>query len=170
MRMQTSGLRSLYCPVERSTSTPQKTLSLTPGHGGLHFDATFPPCRRPSGAAYLRMKQFRLALIVFASAAGLVRAQEGEERRAPPIEIPDFSNLDEYIYEPKSTVRFGYRYVRGAKTSFAGTGRVVAAEDPGPATGANLNRVYHDGAVRPDARAVGRVDSSGNPIIDPATN
>jgi hypothetical protein len=115
------------------------------------------------------MKQFRLALVVFASAVGIVHAQD-EERRAPPVEIPDFSNLDEYIYVPKSTVHFGYRYLSGAKTSFAGQGRLPAPEDPGPATGANLTRVYHDGAVRPDARVVGRFDSAGNPIIDPSTN
>lgn len=114
------------------------------------------------------MKLFRLALLVLAT-AGFLRAQD-EERRAPPVEIPDFSNLDEYIYEPKSTVRFGFRYLGGAKTSFAGQGRIPAPEDPGPATGANLARVYHDGAVRPDARAVARLDSSGNPIIDPTTN
>src|SRR6187402_2622854 len=107
------------------------------------------------------MKQFRLALVVFASAVGIVHAQD-EERRAPPVEIPDFSNLDEYIYEPKSTVRFGFRYVSGAKTSFTGQGRLPAPEDPGAATGANLTRVYHDGAVRPDSRVLGRFDNSGN--------
>ena len=47
---------------------------------------------------------------------------------------PDgFSNLDEYIYEPKSTVRFGFRYVSGAKTSFSGQGRIPSPEDPGAA-------------------------------------
>ena len=112
------------------------------------------------------MKHLRLALLLSLSVTGLALAQE-EERRAPPVEIPDFSNLDEYIYEPKSTVRFGFRYLSGVKTSFAGTGRIAAPEDPGPITGANLTRVYHDGAVRPDARTVARLDSSGNPVIDP---
>lgn len=115
------------------------------------------------------MKQFRLVLIALASAYGIAHAQD-EERRAPPIEIPDFSNLDEYIYEPKSTVRFGFRYISGAKTSFTGSGQLPSPENPGPATGANLTRVYHDGAVRPDGRTVGRLDNSGNPIIDPTTN
>lgn len=113
------------------------------------------------------MKQFRLVLVVLASAVGHVFAQQDEERRAPPVEIPDFSNLDEYIYEPKSTVIFGFRYVSGAKSSFSGTGRIPSPEDPGPATGANLSRVYHDGAVQPDARTVARLDASGNPVIDP---
>lgn len=115
------------------------------------------------------MKHLRFALIAFASTAGLGYAQD-EERRAPPVEIPDFSNLDEYIYEPKSTVRFGFRYLSGAKTSFSGQGRIPSPEDPGAATGANLLRVYHDGSVQPDARVVARLDSGGNPIIDPQTN
>src|SRR5688572_7217439 len=118
---------------------------------------------------FLRMKSFRFALIALVSAVGVANAQD-EERRAPPVEIPDFSNLDEYIYEPKSTVRFGFRYISGAKTSFSGQGRIPSPEDPGAATGANVARVYHDGSVLPDARVVARLDSGGNPIIDPQTN
>lgn len=115
------------------------------------------------------MKYLRIALIALATALGAVLAQE-EERRAPPIEIPDFSNLDEYIYEPKSVVTFGFRYIGGAKASFSGQGRIPAPEDPGALLGANLLRTYHDGAVRPDARVVARLDASGNPIIDPQSN
>jgi hypothetical protein len=115
------------------------------------------------------MKHLRLALVAFASTLGLAYAQD-EERRAPPVEIPDFSNLDEYIYEPKSTVRFGFRYLSGAKTSFSGQGRIPSPEEPGAATGANQLRAYHDGSVQPDARVVARLDSGGNPIIDPQTN
>jgi hypothetical protein len=114
------------------------------------------------------MKHLRLAFVALASLAGVAFAQD-EERRAPPVEIPDFSNLDEYIYEPKSTVTFGFRYISGAKTSFFGQGRIPSPEDPGPATGANLLRIYHDGSVRPDARVVARLDSAGNPVIDPQT-
>jgi hypothetical protein len=114
------------------------------------------------------MKQLRLALVVFASSLGLAYAQD-EERRAPPVEIPDFSNLDEYIYEPKSTVTLGIRRLSGAKTSFSGQGKINAAEDPGPVTGANLLRAYHDGSVQPDTRVAPRLDTSGNPIIDPQT-
>jgi hypothetical protein len=115
------------------------------------------------------MKHLRLALFAFVSAVGPASAQE-EERRGPPVEIPDFSNLDEYIYEPKSTVRFGFRYISGAKTSFAGQGKIPSPEDASEATGANLTRVYHDGAVRTDGRALARLDSSGNPIVDPQSN
>ncbi len=115
------------------------------------------------------MKPFRLALLAVVSSLGIAHAQE-EDRRAPPVEIPDFSNLDEYIYEPRSTVRFGFRRISGAKTSFSGRGSLLAPENPGAATGANLDRAYHDGGVRPDARVVARLDSGGNPIIDPQTN
>src|SRR6185295_17797700 len=117
----------------------------------------------------LCMKHLRLAVFAFVSTLGLASAQD-EERRAPPVEIPDFSNLDEYFYEPKSTVTFGFRYISGAKTSFSGRGRLPSPEDPGLASGANLKRVYHDGAVQPDARVVARLDSSGNPVIDPQAN
>ena len=115
------------------------------------------------------MKHLRLALFSVLTLAGPMLAQD-EERRGPPIEIPDFSNLDEYLYEPRSTLRFGFRYIGGPKTSFSGTGRLPSPQDPGPATGANLSRVYHDGAVQPDARTVARLDSSGNPVIDPQAN
>ncbi|WP_414663096.1 hypothetical protein [Horticoccus sp. 23ND18S-11] len=115
------------------------------------------------------MKHLRFALFAAVSTLGLAHAQD-EERRAPPVEIPDFSNLDEYIYEPKSTVRFGFRYISGAKTSFSGQGRILSPENPGERTGANLQRVYHDGSVQPDSRTVARLDSSGNPIIDPQSN
>ncbi len=114
------------------------------------------------------MKLLRLALVAFASTLGLAYAQD-EERRAPPVEIPDFSNLDEYIYEPKSTVTFGFRYVSGAKTRFSGQGRISAPENPGDLTGANLTRNYHNGTVQPDSRTVVRTDSAGNPVIDPDT-
>ena len=115
------------------------------------------------------MKFSRFILLAVLAAMPAAFAQD-EERRAPPVEIPDFSNLDEYIYEPKSVLAFGFRYIGGAKTSFSGTGRIPSPEDPGSATGANLLRVYHDGRVQPDARTVARLDGSGNPIIDPQSN
>jgi hypothetical protein len=115
------------------------------------------------------MKYFRAAVVVFASLLSFARAQDEEDqsRRTPPVEIPDFSNLDEYIYEPKSTVTLGFRHLSGAKTKFSGQGSIASPENPGPATGANLDRIYHDGSVHPDARSTARLDASGNPIIDP---
>jgi hypothetical protein len=116
------------------------------------------------------MKYLRLALVIFASALEVAHAQdEGEERHAPPTEIPDFSNLDEYIYEPKSTVVLGFRHLSGPKTKFSGHGTINAPESPGDATSANIARVYHDGSVSPDARTEARLDASGNPVIDPQT-
>lgn len=111
------------------------------------------------------MKQFRLALVVFASALGLARAQD-EQNRQPPTEIPDFSNLDEYIYEPKSTLIIGMRYLSGAKTQFSGRGLLAAPEAPTDATTPNIIRTYHDGSVSVDARGGNRVDGGNNPIID----
>ncbi len=108
----------------------------------------------------------RLLLVIFASACAFVRGQE-EERHAPPIEIPDFSNLDEYIYEPKSTVRFGFRNLSGAKVQFSGGGLIPSPRDPGAATGANLQHFYHDGAVLTNSRTTPRKDSEGNPMLDP---
>ena len=115
------------------------------------------------------MKHLRYALFALAATLGVAFAQD-EERRAPPIEIPDFSNLDEYIYEPKSVVTLGFRYITGAKMSFFGSGKIPPPEDPGLAIGGNLSRAYHDGRVQPDARTVARLDGSGNPIIDPQSN
>lgn len=112
------------------------------------------------------MKQLRSALFALVAVTGIAHAQQEEERRAPPVEIPDFSNLDEYVYEPKSILTIGIRHVSGAKTKFSGQGRINSPEDPGAATGANLTRVYHDGAVRPDARLTSRIDGSGNPLLD----
>lgn len=116
------------------------------------------------------MKQFRLALVVFASALGLVRAQDDQQSRQPPTEIPDFSNLDEYTYEPKSTLMFGLRRLSGAKMQFSGKGLLAAPEAATDATSINILRSYHDGAVSPDARVAARVDINGNPVIDSSGN
>jgi hypothetical protein len=122
--------------------------------------------RRPTVALSHRMKHLRLALVVAASAVGVVYAQD-ESRRGPPVDIPDFSNLDEYIYEPKSTATLGVRRLSGPKASFSGQGTIASPQDPGPATGANLARFYHDGSVQPDTRVAPRLDAGGNPAIDP---
>lgn len=114
------------------------------------------------------MKHFRLSLVVFAAALGLARAQD-EQSRQPPTEIPDFSNLDEYVYEPKSTLIIGVRRLSGAKTQFFGSGKLVAPEIAGDASTANLLRNYHDGIVSADARTASRYDVGGNPIIDPSS-
>jgi hypothetical protein len=97
------------------------------------------------------MKHLRLVFSLGAVAIGCLHAQE--ERQAPPTEIPDFSNLDEYIYVPKSTLQFGFRNLSGPKTSFSGKGKLLTNEQSGSVAGANEARVYHDGSVSPDSRS-----------------
>ena len=88
------------------------------------------------------MKHFRLALVVLASALGLARAQDEQQNRQPPTEIPDFSNLDEYVYEAKSTLIIGVRRLSGAKTSFFGSGKLAAPEIATDAT--TMARSYRE--------------------------
>ncbi|WP_146180340.1 hypothetical protein [Opitutus sp. ER46] len=105
------------------------------------------------------------------SAFSVARAQESDEQRQrPPTEIPDFSNLDEYIYEPKSSVRLGFRSLGGVTASFSGTGSIQTPEDFNQdLTRTDITRSYHDGTVSPDARTTARLDDYGNPMIDPHT-
>jgi len=114
------------------------------------------------------MRHLRLALVVFASSLCPAHAQD-EQQAKPPTEIPDFSNLDDYIYTPRSTMTVGYRLLSGAKMKFSGTGKLASAEDPGALNLANIARAYHDGAIHLDSRATTRVDADGNPVSDPAT-
>jgi hypothetical protein len=120
------------------------------------------------------MKYRRLAaLLAFATVAVLARAQDEETKQRPPTEIPDFSNLDEYIYEPKSKVQLSFRHLSGAKTQFFGKGAILAPEVPALPdwkTNPSLDRVYHDGSVSPDKRSALRVDQGGNVITDPQAN
>ena len=97
------------------------------------------------------MNSLRLILVLGLSASSLLWAQE--ERQAPPTEIPDFSNLDEYIYVPKSTMQFGARNMSGPKTSFSGKGKLSTNVQSGSSDGSNESRTYHDGLVSPDARS-----------------
>lgn len=113
------------------------------------------------------MKYRRLAVLTLLSVLPLAHAQdEDQQSQKPPTEIPDFSNLDEYIYEPKSTVILGFRHLSASKVQFSGTGTIPALVDPSPGAG---GRYYNDGAVRTDTRSAPQLDSSGNPMIDPTT-
>ena len=60
----------------------------------------------------------------------------------------------------------GFRYISGAKTSFFGQGKVPSPEILGALSGANLQRLYHNGGVQPDGRVVARLDAAGNAILD----
>ncbi len=98
------------------------------------------------------MKYLRLALLSSAVALCALRAQD--EQQKAPTEIPDFTNLDEYIYVPRSKLKFGFRYTSGIKAHFAGQGIIASPEEVSDADRAapNVQRVYHDGTVSPDQR------------------
>lgn len=112
------------------------------------------------------MKFSRLLLLVPAALALVLAAQaqqtddQDQQQQQPPEQIPDFSNLDEYIYVPKSTVNFGYRYITGVRARFSGSG-VIGAPEALPATAPNVSRTYHDGGVGPDGRTVTEDDANG---------
>lgn len=110
------------------------------------------------------MKYLRLPLFVLVCAIGTAHAQD--ERTPPPPQIPDFTNLDDFIYEPKSTVSVGVRLLTGATTSFEGGGQIATPTNPGPETGDDVSRSYRDGSVLPDARTA-PIGGSGNPVSDP---
>lgn len=116
------------------------------------------------------MKSFRFLPLFLLLVPGLARAQDDERQQRPPTEIPDFSNLDEYVYEAKSILTIGVRHLSSAKSNFFGGGTIVSTlDEPGPATGANLLRHYHDGTIQPDARFAPRTDNAGNPVTDPTS-
>jgi hypothetical protein len=111
------------------------------------------------------MRILRFALCgVLLTLAGL-RAAEEEEKPAPPEEIPDFNQLDEYTYVPKSTLSLGARFfIRGPKTTYSGQGAVPSPVDPGDNPFiANVSRTYADGVVAPDARQIPSLNGVGQP-------
>jgi len=116
-----------------------------------HFFGALASNRPPS-----YMKYFRLALISSAAALCALRGQDSDQQQKAPTEIPDFNNLDEYIYVPKSKLKFGFRYGAGVKTTFGGKGTITPPEEilPGAETAPNVSRTYHDGTVGPDTRTV----------------
>lgn len=114
------------------------------------------------------MKRIQFFLVTLLGASAVL-AQD-DENRPPPAPVENlFFATDEMIYIPKNTFSFGIRALSGSKTSFSGTGYVfsdtISIGDP---TGANVQRIYHDGSVSPDAR----VGTDGAPLngIDGKTN
>jgi hypothetical protein len=91
---------------------------------------------------------------------------DDKEQAQAPEEIPDFNNLDEYTYQPKSTLNYGLRFMAGPKVKFGGSGNVVAPsiESVTDLNTPNIYRIYHDGAVDPDGRtlAIGTGSGTGN--------
>src|SRR5476649_2776977 len=117
------------------------------------------------------MRFFRLALCVAClPVAGLLAQQKDEDKGPVPEEIPNFNQLDEYIYVPKTTLSLGERYfLRGPKTTYSGQGLNPSVSAPGADISVpNLLRTYIDGSVSPDSRTVaaptGEGASEGVPI------
>jgi hypothetical protein len=107
------------------------------------------------------MKFFRLALVLSAAAICALHAQDDEKQQKAPTEIPDFNNLDEYIYVPKSTLNYGFRYTSGVKAHFSGKGQVPSVEPLPDRSAPNISRTYHDGEVGPDTRSVQSDNGNG---------
>jgi hypothetical protein len=118
------------------------------------------------------MKRFLPLLCSLAFAVCSLHAQYGapkdaDEDQPPqaPEEIPDFHNLDEYIYQPKSTLEYGMRFMPGPKISFGGMGNIAAPEQIQDDTTPNINRTYHDGEVEPDQRSLNVGSGSGTGTV-----
>lgn len=116
------------------------------------------------------MKFLRLALVCAAASLCVLHAQDDDQQQQkPPTEIPDFNNLDEYIYVPKSNLNYGFRYTTGVRAHFGGNSRILAPEaTPAGFENPNNARVYHDGAVGPDQRSTivdnGNGQNATNPV------
>jgi hypothetical protein len=110
----------------------------------------------------ISMRYLRLALCVACLPVAALRAQQKDEDKGPvPEEIPNFNQLDEYIYVPKSTMSLGTRFfLRGPKTTYSGQGENPSTVNPvdsgdTPTTFIpNTSRTYIDGSVQPDGRTV----------------
>lgn len=103
----------------------------------------------------MRILRFALCAMILPLALRAADDQKEDEKQQPD-EIPNFSQLDEYIYVPKTTLSLGERYfLKGPKTTYTGQGLNPSQVDPGAdATVPNVSRTYIDGSVSPDQRTV----------------
>jgi hypothetical protein len=104
------------------------------------------------------MRFLRVALCIACLPVAAVRADDAKEEKQAPEDIPNFNQLDEYIYIPKSTLSIGTRfYFRGPKTTYSGQGTNPSTVNPGADDTVlvpNISRTYIDGTVEPDQRMV----------------
>jgi hypothetical protein len=115
------------------------------------------------------MPQFRLFCLLAVLAPCALRAQygdqggdQGSEQKAPPEdEIPDFGNLNDYIYQPKTTLNFGFRNMSGVKASFSGSAIVLAPESPTAPTAGAPVETFHDGTIGLDTRTITQDNGDG---------
>jgi len=102
--------------------------------------------------------RYRFCLVFLLLALSIVPLRaaddDSESNKAPPEDIPDFNHLDEYIYQPKSILNYGFRFSAGIKASFSGNGIISAPESLPDAFAPNISRTYHDGNVQPDTRTM----------------
>jgi hypothetical protein len=104
------------------------------------------------------MRYLLLALLALCLPAAGLRAADDDsnQEKQAPEEIPNFNQLDEFVYVPKSTLSLGTRYfLRGPKATFGGQGANPSPVNPDPNNDyavANVSRTYIDGSVYPDAR------------------
>ncbi|HEY5227490.1 MAG TPA: hypothetical protein VIJ19_03060 [Opitutaceae bacterium] len=110
----------------------------------------------------MRNLRFALCALILPLAA-LRAADDQKEEQQAPEEIPNFNQLDEYIYVPKTTLSLGERYfLRGPRTSYSGQGLNPSTVFPGAdSTTPNLLRTYIDGSVSPDSRTVSAPTGEG---------
>jgi hypothetical protein len=117
------------------------------------------------------MRYLRLALCVACLPFAGLRAADDDssDQKQQPEEIPNFNQLDEYVYVPKSTLSLGERFLlRGPKVTFAGQGSNPSTVDPGSdPTVPNISRTYIDGTVSPDTRSVPVTSGLGGTISVP---
>jgi hypothetical protein len=119
------------------------------------------------------MRFLRIALCIACLPLAIVRAADDDEKdeKQAPEEIPNFNQLDEYIYVPKSTMSLGNRFfLRGPKTTYAGQGINPSEVDPGDDSTVgvpNISRTYIDGTISPDARTITVNTGLGGTISEP---
>ncbi len=98
------------------------------------------------------MRILRLALSVACLSVAGLRAADEEEKQQPE-EIPDFNQIDEYTYVPKSTLSLASRlFINGPKTTYSGQGSIPSGQDPSVSNVPNISHTYYDGSVSPDTR------------------
>ncbi|HXQ81076.1 MAG TPA: hypothetical protein VN775_07185, partial [Opitutaceae bacterium] len=84
------------------------------------------------------MRLLRFALC--GACLSFVGLRGADEEKQQPEEIPDFNQLDEYTYVPKSTLSLASRFfLKGPKTTYSGQGSIPSPTDPGNANVANVS-------------------------------
>lgn len=107
--------------------------------------------------------KFRL-LALFLAPAGALLAQSDPEM---PTNL--FFDTDFVTVVPKWTMQYGVRGLRGAATTFGGTGYVESVQTHGTFTDKGIARGYHDGTVGVDARRATIDDGLGHVTTVPVT-